>query len=104
MPTYDYQCDACGQRFEFFQRMSDAPLNTCPEFYTEMKRLLGSRGIAVRTSEIVERVADDGHVSAVQVGTRPALTSPPIAYPLANPAGVAISQTQEVIPRGRKDC
>ncbi|MFA6567413.1 MAG: FmdB family zinc ribbon protein [Victivallales bacterium] len=29
MPTYEYECDACGKTFEFFQKMTDEPLKTC---------------------------------------------------------------------------
>ncbi len=31
MPTYEYQCQACGHRFEVFQRMSDPKLEHCPQ-------------------------------------------------------------------------
>lgn len=31
MPTYEYRCEACGSRFERFQKMSDEPVETCPE-------------------------------------------------------------------------
>lgn len=31
MPTYEYRCDACDGRFEEFQKMSDDPVETCPE-------------------------------------------------------------------------
>lgn len=31
MPTYEYRCGACGRRFERFQKMSDEPVETCPE-------------------------------------------------------------------------
>jgi len=31
MPTYTYQCDKCGIRFDQFQHFSDAPLTICPE-------------------------------------------------------------------------
>lgn len=31
MPTYEYRCEACGHRFEAFQKMSDDPVETCPE-------------------------------------------------------------------------
>jgi putative FmdB family regulatory protein len=27
---YEYECDACGHRFETLQRMSDDPLKDCP--------------------------------------------------------------------------
>jgi putative FmdB family regulatory protein len=30
MPTYEYECRACGHQFEAFQRMSDPPLKKCP--------------------------------------------------------------------------
>lgn len=29
MPLYEYQCEACGQRFEAIQKFSDAPLESC---------------------------------------------------------------------------
>jgi putative FmdB family regulatory protein len=29
MPLYEYQCDACGRRFEKIQKFSDAPLEAC---------------------------------------------------------------------------
>ena len=30
MPLYEYQCEACGHRFEAIQKFSDQPLETCP--------------------------------------------------------------------------
>jgi len=51
MPTYDYQCDQCGHRFEHFQAMSDAPLETCPECDGKVRRLIGTgAGIIVKGS------------------------------------------------------
>jgi putative FmdB family regulatory protein len=31
MPLYEYQCDACGHRFELIQKYSDPPPATCPK-------------------------------------------------------------------------
>lgn len=31
MPTYEYQCGACGHQLEVFQKMSDDPLANCPK-------------------------------------------------------------------------
>lgn len=44
MPTYDYQCEKCGHRFEAFQSMKDAKLENCPqqECDGKVKRLLGT--------------------------------------------------------------
>lgn len=31
MPTYEYECGACGHRFEKFQSMTEKPVRQCPE-------------------------------------------------------------------------
>lgn len=43
MPTYEYRCLNCGAEFEQFQKMTDRPLETCPECEGEVQRLI-SRG------------------------------------------------------------
>jgi putative FmdB family regulatory protein len=30
MPLYEYECDACGHRFEVIQKHSDPPIEKCP--------------------------------------------------------------------------
>ncbi len=40
MPTYEYECSKCGEMFEAFQRISDAPLKTC--------QLCGAKGTVSR--------------------------------------------------------
>ncbi len=43
MPTYDYECDSCGNKFEEFQSMTDKPLKKCPQCKKpKLRRLLGS--------------------------------------------------------------
>ncbi len=29
MPVYEYQCEKCKENFEFLQKVSDPPLETC---------------------------------------------------------------------------
>ena len=31
MPTYDYECSACGETTEYFQSITAEPKKTCPE-------------------------------------------------------------------------
>jgi len=31
MPLYEYECEACGHRFEVIRKFSDAPLERCPK-------------------------------------------------------------------------
>jgi putative FmdB family regulatory protein len=43
MPTYEYQCDACGHRFEKFQSITAAPIKKCPECgKSKVRRLIGT--------------------------------------------------------------
>ncbi|HEX7079034.1 MAG TPA: FmdB family zinc ribbon protein [Candidatus Eisenbacteria bacterium] len=42
MPTYEYECEKCGHRFELFQRMSDPPRKRCPKCRGKVRRLLGT--------------------------------------------------------------
>jgi len=47
MPTYDYECDACGHEFELFQPISEAVKRKCPKCgKLKLRRLFGT-GAAV---------------------------------------------------------
>jgi len=38
VPIYEYQCDTCGHQLETLQKISDAPLKTCPECHKDSLR------------------------------------------------------------------
>jgi putative FmdB family regulatory protein len=44
MPTYEYQCDACGSKFEKFQSIKSAPIKKCPNCGKSKVRRLISTG------------------------------------------------------------
>lgn len=56
MPTYEYECDACGHAFEEFQAMSAKPLKKCPECKkNKLTRLIGAgAGIIFKGSGFYE--------------------------------------------------
>ena len=42
MPTYEYECEACGHGFEAFHAMSAEPLVECPECHEpKLVKLIG---------------------------------------------------------------
>ena len=46
MPLYEYECDACGQRFEVIRKFSDPPLDACTLCQKgPVRRLLSSPAI-----------------------------------------------------------
>jgi putative FmdB family regulatory protein len=47
MPTYDYECDACGHTFEQFQNISEPHLTKCPACKKSKLRRLFGAGAAV---------------------------------------------------------
>jgi putative FmdB family regulatory protein len=43
MPTYDYECDACGHTFDVFQSINEAKKRKCPECgKPKLRRLFGA--------------------------------------------------------------
>jgi putative FmdB family regulatory protein len=50
MPLYEYQCDACGHRFEKIQKFSDPLEDTCPECGGILRKLASSPAIQFKGS------------------------------------------------------
>jgi putative FmdB family regulatory protein len=50
MPLYEYQCDACSNRFERIQKFSDPPVETCPSCGGTVRKLLSSPAIQFKGS------------------------------------------------------
>ena len=51
MPLYEYQCEACNNRFERIQKVSDPPIATCPVCGKgPVKKLLSSPAIQFKGS------------------------------------------------------
>ena len=50
MPMYEYQCTACGHRFEVIQKFSDQPVKKCPKCGKAVERLVSSSAIQFKGS------------------------------------------------------
>ena len=51
MPLYEYECEACGHRFEHIhQRFSDPPIEKCPSCGGKVRKLLSSPAIQFKGS------------------------------------------------------
>ena len=50
MPIYGYRCGSCGHEFEILQKMSDAPLTTCPKCSGRLTKILYPAGIIYKGS------------------------------------------------------
>ena len=47
MPTYEYECEKAGHRFEAFQNMSDAPIRECPKCGGKARRMISAGGAVI---------------------------------------------------------
>lgn len=50
MPLYEYECDACGHRFEKIQKFSDPLEDTCPKCGGHVHKLMSSPAIQFKGS------------------------------------------------------
>jgi putative FmdB family regulatory protein len=70
MPTYEYQCEDCGCRFERQQSMSEQPISECPECAGRVRRLLsGGAGFLLKGSRSGRTGRQGGECSLARGGT-----------------------------------
>jgi putative FmdB family regulatory protein len=50
MPTYEYACTNCGNRFEVFQRIDDDPLTVCERCGGALRKVFHPAGIVFKGS------------------------------------------------------
>ena len=49
MPIYEYRCTACGHQFERLQKISDEPIEICPECGQEdVRKLVSQSGFVLK--------------------------------------------------------
>ena len=78
MPTYDYECQACGHTFEKFQSITAPAVKTCPECgKRKVKRLIGTgAGIIFKGSGFYQTdYRSDSYKEAAKKDTAPAASS-----------------------------
>ena len=81
MPLYEYQCDACSNRFERIQKFSDPPVDACPSCGGKVRKLLSSPAIQFKgsgwyiTDYAKKSSSDGGKGSASTPGTSSSDTS-----------------------------
>ena len=47
MPTYEYECQGCGYKFEKFQYMTEEPIKKCPRCNKNKAKRLISAGSGI---------------------------------------------------------
>jgi putative FmdB family regulatory protein len=50
VPTYEYECTNCHRRYEFVQKFTDPPMETCEACGGKLKRIWTSVGVVLKGS------------------------------------------------------
>jgi putative FmdB family regulatory protein len=67
MPLYEYECDACGHRFERIQKFSDPLADRCPKCGGDVHKLMSSPAIQFKGSGFyITDYAKKDHVAAAK--------------------------------------
>jgi len=48
MPTYQYECTACGQQFELFQSFSEDAISICPQCKGAVRKVYSNVGVVFK--------------------------------------------------------
>ena len=99
MPTYDYECDACGHKFEEFQSFAAEKLTDCPQCHKPALRRLFGTGAAIlfKGSGFYETdYRSDGYKDAAKKADTAA--APPAAAP-ASPSTPTAAPAPAATPK-----
>jgi putative FmdB family regulatory protein len=88
MPTYEYECQACGHAFEELQSMTDAKLTKCPKCHKKkLARLISSgSGMIFKGSGFYETDYKKKTVPAGDKKDSPQPAAKPASTPSTKPA------------------
>ena len=95
MPTYQYQCDACGNPLEVVQSFSDEALTVCPSCNEpKLKKVYGSVGVVFKGSGFYKTDSRTSSSTTTPAATTPAAGSTPAtSTPAASPAPAKTATT-----------
>ena len=91
MPIYEYQCAACGQVVERWQKISDSPLTECPACGGSLHKIISSCSFHLKGSGWY--VTDySGRNAAAGAGDNGAEAQPAAGATDSKPAATAASE------------
>ncbi len=95
MPTYQYQCDACGNPLEVVQSFSDEALTVCPSCNEpKLKKVYGSVGVVFKGSGFYKTDSRTSSSTTTPAASTPAAGSTPAtSTPAASPAPAKTATT-----------
>ena len=104
MPLYEYECEACGHRFETIQKFSDPPVEKCPKCGGRVHKLQAAPAFQFKGSGwyITDYAKKSGSSASSDASPEKAEPSPKTDQPAAK-ADAAASEKGSSTPSTKKD-
>ncbi|MCF1597251.1 FmdB family zinc ribbon protein [Streptomyces muensis] len=75
MPTYQYQCTACGEGLEAVQKFTDDALTECPSCQGRLKKVFSAVGIVFKGSGFYRNDSRGSSSSSSPASSKPSTSS-----------------------------
>ena len=75
MPTYQYQCTACGEGLEAVQKFTDDALTECPSCQGRLKKVFSAVGIVFKGSGFYRNDSRGSSSTSSPASSKPAPSS-----------------------------
>lgn len=89
MPTYEYECTACSDRFERFQRMSDPAVTDCPECGGSVRKVMHPPAISFKGPGFYVNDYKKSNPASTPPADKPTETPKPAEPAAVTPAATA---------------
>ena len=76
MPTYEYRCDSCDEKFDVVQGFHDEPVTACPTCGSPVRKVFGNVGIVFKGSGFYKNDSRNGARSTSRDGDSAAPEAP----------------------------
>jgi len=94
MPIYGYRCRSCGHEFEVLQKMSDAPLKTCPKCSGQLAKMVYAAGIVYKGSGYYSTDYKGGKAASTASSNGAKIDSDSSSGPDTKPAGESSAKSE----------
>lgn len=94
MPIYGYRCRSCGHEFEVLQKMSDAPLKTCPKCSGQLAKIVYPAGVIYKGSGYYSTDYKGGGKGASAARDNGSSSDSGSSTPESKPAGESKSESK----------
>jgi putative FmdB family regulatory protein len=94
VPTYEYACTACAERFEVVQRITDAALTECPACGQPLRKVIHPVGVVFKGGGFYKTDSRGTKPSSSSSSSSPATSAPAPAKPAEPSPSTGTSEAQ----------